>query len=160
MKINKRDILMFILGGILFTTITAFAITKYNASDISFESTKTDKTNLRDAIDELYSKNPLLTNKVTDLTYKNLILNNNEEKTLYAAIISYTGNNINYEDILNARTTMKNVSGATAEELFYSNNISDRYAFRLYKLTNCDSTITLSTNIDKDNYGGQIILFK
>ena len=55
-KVIKSNILGFILGGLIFGSIGIYAANLYNANDISYTTNDGTKTNVNDALNELYNE--------------------------------------------------------------------------------------------------------
>lgn len=63
-KILKNRILIFILGGLIFSSVSVYAITYFASSDVTYDNTQSGltATNVQGAIDELYNvcKTPIV----------------------------------------------------------------------------------------------------
>ena len=51
-----KKVILIVIGIIIAVSTTVTAATIYNSKDIKYNSDKTDKTNVKDSLDELYSK--------------------------------------------------------------------------------------------------------
>ena len=56
MKIFKNSLFTFILGGIIFSSISVLAVTALNASQISYTDYQNNETTVEAALDNVYSK--------------------------------------------------------------------------------------------------------
>ncbi len=57
-KIFKNKIFIFILGGLLFSTVSVCAVTYFPSNQVTYDnsSSKLNSTNVQGALDELYTK--------------------------------------------------------------------------------------------------------
>ena len=159
MKILKNRFFIFILGGILFSSITAFAVTTISADKVTYTKSDGTVTNVNNVLDDLYNRYPNLHGALSDLKSGNNTIMNNTKDTLYVAIFGYTSVS-NSSQILATRTQIDSLTGADSEEMFYrytsANN--EPYAIRVYKLTNCKENVSVTAKTHA-NYTGQIIFF-
>ena len=51
-----KKVILIVIGIIIAVSTTVTAATIYNSKDIKYNSDKTDKTNVKDSLDELYEK--------------------------------------------------------------------------------------------------------
>ena len=122
MKIMKSRIFAFVLGALIFSSISVYAARKYYASDIEYKETTLDK-----ALDTLYTK----TN-----TYKNLT----EQTTATAQDIVY-GKTV-YD---NNGTLLTGTYNTTRAPIFGKAVYDEKYG-------NGDSAKTASLNLSTGNY--------
>ena len=161
-KFIKNNIIGFVLGIIVATTVgvSAYAIL---ASDIGFTPSNPDwkVNNLEAALNDLYANTNIgLTQKITDIETNSVTINNNEIKEMYAVLFTYTGSS-NYQEVLNDRIQIGNVVGAEYSKVFSAvGNENDPYAISVYKLTNCQSTVTVTSGNSLGLGGAHILLFK
>ena len=159
-RLLNSKLFIFILGGIIFGSITGVVAYTINAKDVTYtpKDNNWNVKNVEEAINDLYLKDKnILTNKLTDVALGGTIkLENNTHKIIYAVIFSYT-EGFNPATIINNRTKIESIDGANSEELFYSYNDTTNYGIRLYKLTNCENTINIVTNTTSEL--GEVLLF-
>ena len=147
----KKYILSILITAIVFTGIGVFATIQYQADEIGYGT-----GTVKDALDELYRGGKAITTKLNEVnTTGQVTLTNNTQKVLYAALFTYVGNGDT--NIASNRTSITSVTGGNYTELFYSYNASSHYAFRLYKLTGCKSSVEINSNTT--NSAGNIIVF-
>ena len=152
MKVFKNSIFTFVLGLIIAGAIGVIAIS-VSADDISYGS-----GTVKDAIDDLYTEKSIF-NKLTELSLETATLTNNTKDTIYAALFSYTSLS-NASSVVSTRTSIASITGAESTEVFYSFNSSTKYGIRIYKLTNCASTVSVTTgNNGGTANAGMILLF-
>lgn len=150
-KSNLKVIISFVLGVILASGITVYA-SSYFAKDITYTENKT----VEQALNELYS-NIGINRKLSELKPGSNTISNNTKETLYVALIGVTSAS-GAADIVNSRTQIKNVVGADIQEIFYSFESESNVGIRLYKLTNCEETISIESNVHTSG-NGKIIFF-
>lgn len=162
MKILKNRLFIFILGGIIFSSITAFAVTTISADKITYTGKNNVERSVDKVLDDLYTTANDLINRSSDLTgalsdikLGTVTISENTHSTIYAVLFSYSSLGESY---VSKRTSIKSVTGASYERLFYKYLSSSSYGISIYKLTNCESTVTVTGDVASDNGAGNIIL--
>jgi len=160
MKIFKNPIFTFILGALTFSVITVCAYT-ISSSDISYDNSTSglEANNVKDAIDDLYDigTNGGINRKLSDLKAGTNTITNNTDKTIYVALLGYTSVST-ASDIIATRTQIDSVTGANSQEIFYSFDSNTNFGIRVYKLTNCGQTVTVTSRVSNSG-DGKIIFF-
>ena len=146
-KKKKGYIISFILGTIIASVISVYAL---SSNEIEYNDTTLDT-----ALDNLYNE-ALLNGKLSEVNNTGtLTVTDNTKNNMYIAIFAYVSSG-NISDILNNRTSINSITGATATEVLYAINTSSRYGIRIYKLSDCEETITINST-NSGGYGNMIL---
>ena len=160
MKVFKKPIFTFILGFILAVTIGVVAA-NVNSNSISFEPNDENwnVTTVQGALNDLYDigTNGGINRKLSELKAGTNTITNNTNKTLYVALLGYTSVST-ASDIIATRTQIDSITGANSQEIFYSFDSNTNFGIRVYKLTNCGQTVTVTSRVSNSG-DGKIIFF-
>ena len=152
-----KFILAIIATAIICTTIGVCAA-NINARQVYYTRNNNDM-NVEDALDELYGRPTVLSEAISEISHKSITLENNTYSTLYVALFSTTTASSPSSRISN-RTTINTISGADYQELFYKFSSSNNYGIRVYRLTNCQSTVSITAKSDSDgSSSAQLVVF-
>ena len=144
---KKGYIISFILGIIIASAISVYAL---EANEIEHNNNTLDTV-----LDDLYDK-ALLSGKLSEVNNTGtLTLTNNTKQTMYLALFSYAGSS-NVSTTLDGRTSIDSITGATYTEVLYAINTSSRYGIKIYKLTNCEETVTINST-NSSGYANMIL---
>ena len=122
----KKQVISFILGAIIFSTITAIAVTSINASDVEYDSTHS----VKEKIDDLYTKvkpaytgnvNITPSSEIQTLSTRGKYLNDD----ITVGAVSKISNDLTVEQVYS-----KEVSGLSSVTIQNTNN------YKYYFLTN------------------------
>ena len=145
---KRGYIISFLLGFLLVSIVSVYAI---GTNNIAYK----DST-VEEEIEDLYTKSAIKENITAVTNTGTLTITDNTKDSMYVAVFSYSSTG-NANTILGARTSITSVTGADYEEILYSINTTSRYAIRIYRLTNCEETVTVKNGTANGGYGNMII---
>ena len=170
-KILKSRILIFILGGILFSTISVYAVTYFPSNQVTYDNKTSglESADVQGAIDELYntcssaikSGNNIYYAFNNSRLYNSYIyrsdLNGQNQVTLYSETVmnSYTNISDIYvtkDYIYYAYNVLYNSSGSPYNSYIYRSDLNGQNRVSLYSETASNNNTTIDGIYVSDNY--------